>query len=99
MRCDWRNDPNAPMARIIDLDTGEVIRFCAMADEETGEYEQYRFAGGKLIVDPLRRCVLTVRGKARLKIEVLDSCPALSSVEAGPISSVCCGSYPASWRE
>ena len=74
MRIDWRSDLNAPPCRVIDLDTGEQILYCVMADEETGEYERYQTSirDGKVhfAVDDKHRLV-TVNGKSRLQIVLL----------------------------
>ena len=74
MRIDWRTDKNAPApCRVIRTDTGECLSPCAMADEETGEYERYDVAetlpDGCLHfnLDP-QGLVKTVRGVAPLKI-------------------------------
>ncbi len=58
MRIDWKSDPNAPRCRVINLDTGKQIPFCAMADEETGEYEQWRtFPSAARVLAPDGRVV------------------------------------------
>ena len=66
MRCDWQNDPNAPTpCHVINLDTGDVLSPCAMADEETGEYSIYVIAkNGKFVTS-----AKVEFGKARIKIQ------------------------------
>jgi hypothetical protein len=65
-----------PRWRTIDLDTGRQIELCVMADEEAGEYEQYvhtKDARGQPVfdLDPRTKRVRTVRGKARVEIQLL----------------------------
>ena len=68
MRCDWRNDPTCPRARVINLDTGQQIFPCAMADEETGEYERYsRNEQGEWSIGADGR-VATEKGHGRIEI-------------------------------
>lgn len=70
MRIDWGNDRNAPPARVVDLDTGEHIALCMMADEETGEYVQYAYDGEKWhLADDGR--VRLIPGRARIEIQPL----------------------------
>jgi hypothetical protein len=72
VRCDWQTDLDAPIpCRVIDLDTGKQITFCAMADEETGEYVQYMRDSGKYVFDPETGQVKKHHGHARLKIQIL----------------------------
>lgn len=72
MRYDWKNDTLAHRpCRVHNLDTGEVIRDCQMADEETGEYVQYLRENGKLVIDEQTKGAQTVKGKARLRVERL----------------------------
>ena len=69
MRCDWVNDPTAPVpCQVIDLDTGETLSPCAFADEETGEYVAYI---QPWTIDKTTGKMMTWRGKARIRIEVL----------------------------
>lgn len=80
MRIDWRNDPNATTpCRVIDKGTGKQILLCAMADEETGEYEQYVLDGPippdgrpRFVIDPKTKCVALHSGHANLEIVVLQ---------------------------
>jgi hypothetical protein len=73
VRIDWQNDPTAPMpCRVVNLDTGEVLSPCAMADEETGEYIRY---AQPFQIDQKTKLVKTERGKARIRIEVLPPLP------------------------
>ncbi len=67
MRIDWRHDDNAPYCRVMNLDTGEQILRCAMADEETGEYEQWAHDGDKWLLDATFS-IYTIKGKCRLEI-------------------------------
>lgn len=76
MRCDWRKDRSAPWpCRVIDEETNEVLSLCAMADEETGEYEKYVTEVGQdgktifIIGDDGR--VKTVTKKSKIRIEML----------------------------
>lgn len=67
MRYDWQNDPLAPVpCRVIDLDTGEALSPCAMADEETGEYDRWQ-VNKQGMIEPV-----IISGKARLKVIVLQ---------------------------
>ncbi len=47
MRVNWSTDRNAPRARVINLETGAHLIYCAWADEEEGEVEQYVMRLGK----------------------------------------------------
>lgn len=68
MRFDWINDKSAPPCRVINLDTGEHITFCFLADEETGEFGRYdRDANGKWHLGEDGR-IGRIYGKCRLKI-------------------------------
>jgi hypothetical protein len=73
MRCDWANDPDAPRpCRVIDLDTGEQLTYCAFADEETGEYRRWRTtADGQMYTDPATHRPELLSGRCRLQIQVL----------------------------
>jgi len=67
MRIDWRADPNAPRCRVINRDTGKQIVHCAMADEETGEFIQWKTDATNQLVIENKRPVL-VPGRANLEI-------------------------------
>lgn len=68
MRIDWRNDHNAPRCRTIDLDTGEILSPCAMADEEAGIVERYLIVDGIWQIGVDGR-VATVTERRRVRIE------------------------------
>lgn len=74
MRCDWRNDLNAPRpCHVVNLETGEILSPCAMADEETGEYERYDCSVTdrgtlKFNCDPITHLIKTISGIARVEI-------------------------------
>ena len=79
MRINWRTDLYAPRCRVIDLDTGRHLAFCAMADDETGEVEQYvtekkpsATAMCRFSVGPDCR-VRTITTKRRVRIEPLGT--------------------------
>jgi hypothetical protein len=55
-------------ATVIDLETGEEIRMCIWADDETGEYEQYVPGLFGQPAPNLDGTGKTRRGKTRLKI-------------------------------
>jgi hypothetical protein len=66
MRIDFAHDPNSPRCRVFNLDTGAQITFCALADEETGEYEQYRRVDDRFVIEDNRPVI--DRGRCNLKI-------------------------------
>jgi|SRR6516162_6982852 hypothetical protein len=71
MRIDWRNDPNAPRSRTVNLDTGEQIVHCFLCDEETGEYEAWASTqDGKFLLDE-RKNPHMVKGRCNLRIDFL----------------------------
>src|SRR5262245_3207194 len=74
MRCDWRKDPLATYpCSVINLDTGECLSPCAMADDETGEYERYVLDQntGRFLLNA-DKMATTIKGVCRLVILRLD---------------------------
>lgn len=72
MRIEWWKDKTAPRARTIGLATNEQICLCAMADEETGEYDQYAYCPEekRFILGPDKLPVV-VKGRSRIRIDLL----------------------------
>lgn len=73
MRIDWRTDKNAPYCRCYNLDTGECLSPCAMADEENGVAERYVVeplpdGRHKWLIDPKTKRVKTEMVYGRISI-------------------------------
>lgn len=70
MKIDWRTDTNAPVGRVIDLDTDEPISgpngLCCFVNEETGEWKRYVFRDGKAQIGKDGKIVIEC-GRGRVK--------------------------------
>lgn len=70
MRIEWYMDSNAPTCRVVNRNTGKQIMYCRMADEETGQYEQWEHDGKGFVIRNGR--VGVVSGVANLEIQLLS---------------------------
>ena len=72
MRINWSKD-GGPRARVIDLNTGEHLALCVMADEETGEFEQLIYCQeDRRFASAVNGRLAVIEGKSRIKIELLS---------------------------